>query len=67
MVKKVKVYTSKIADEAIMAYRKCMMLDIHAKIIVRITKEINGEIKATKTIETSVGRIISTTKEFHKT
>ena len=32
-------------------------VDIHAKIFVRITKEINGEMK-TKKIETSVGRII---------
>ena len=32
-------------------------VDIHAKIYVRITKEVNGEIKSKK-IETSVGRII---------
>ena len=43
-------------DEAIMAFEN-HDVDIHAKIFVRITKEINGEIK-TKKIETSVGRII---------
>ena len=43
-------------DEAIMAFEN-NDVDIHAKIFVRITKEIDGEIK-TKKIETSVGRII---------
>ena len=43
-------------DEAIMAFEN-NDVDIHAKIFVRITKEINGEMK-TKKIETSVGRII---------
>ncbi len=43
-------------DEAIMAFEN-HDVDIHAKIFVRITKEINGEMK-TKKIETSVGRII---------
>ena len=43
-------------DEAIMAYEN-HDVDIHAKIYVRITKEVNGEIKSKK-IETSVGRII---------
>ena len=43
-------------DEAIMTFEN-NDVDIHAKIFVRITKEIDGEIK-TKKIETSVGRII---------
>ena len=43
-------------DEAIMAFEN-HDVDIHAKIFVRITKEINGEMKSKK-IETSVGRII---------
>lgn len=43
-------------DEAIMAFEN-HDVDIHAKIFVRITKEINGKMK-TKKIETSVGRII---------
>ena len=43
-------------DEAIMAFEN-KDVGIHAKIFVRITKEINGEIKQKK-IETSVGRII---------
>ena len=43
-------------DEAIMALQN-NAVSIHAKIFVRISKEINGEIKAKK-IETSVGRII---------
>jgi DNA-directed RNA polymerase subunit beta' len=43
-------------DEAIMALEN-HELDIHAKIFVRIEKEIDGEIKKGK-IETSVGRII---------
>ena len=43
-------------DEAIMALQN-NAVSIHAKIFVRISKEINGEIK-TKKIETSVGRII---------
>ena len=43
-------------DEAIMAFEN-HDVDIHAKIFVRITKGINGEMK-TKKIETSVGRII---------
>ena len=43
-------------DEAIMAFEN-HDVGIHAKIFVRIEKEINGEIKAKK-IETSVGRII---------
>jgi DNA-directed RNA polymerase subunit beta' len=43
-------------DEAIMALEN-HELDIHAKIFVRVEKEIDGEIKKGK-IETSVGRII---------
>ena len=43
-------------DEAIMAFQN-NAVGIHAKIFVRITKEIDGEIKSKK-IETSVGRII---------
>ena len=43
-------------DEAIMAFEN-NEVGIHAKIFVRITKEINGELKSKK-IETSVGRII---------
>ena len=43
-------------EEAIMAYEN-HEVGIHAKINVRITKNINGEEK-TKRIETSVGRII---------
>ena len=43
-------------DEAIMAFEN-RDVAIHAKIFVRIEKEIDGEIKAKK-IETSVGRII---------
>ena len=43
-------------DEAIMAFEN-HEVGIHAKIFVRITKEIDGEVKSKK-IETSVGRII---------
>ena len=43
-------------EEALMAFQN-ETVGIHAKIFVRITKEINGEIKSKK-IETSVGRII---------
>ncbi len=43
-------------DEAIMAFEN-HDVGIHAKIFVRITKEIDGEMKSQK-IETSVGRII---------
>ena len=43
-------------EEAIMAYEN-KDLSMHAKIFVKITKEINGEKKSSK-IETSVGRII---------
>ena len=43
-------------DEAIMAFQN-KAVGIHAKIFVRITKEINGELKSKK-IATSVGRII---------
>ena len=43
-------------EEAIMAYEN-HDVGIHAKIFVRVTKEIGGELK-TKKIETSVGRII---------
>ena len=43
-------------EEAIMAFEN-KDVSIHAKIFVRIEKEINGE-KRTKKIETSVGRII---------
>ena len=43
-------------DEAIMAFEN-HDVGIHAKIFVRITKEIDGEMKSKK-IETSVGRII---------
>ena len=46
----------KDVDEAIMAFEN-KDVGIHAKIFVRMSKEINGEIK-TKKIETSVGRII---------
>ena len=43
-------------EEAIMAFQN-KAIDIHAKIFVRITKEIDGELK-TKKVETSAGRII---------
>lgn len=43
-------------DEAIMAYEN-HDVGIHAKIFVRVSKKINGEMK-TKKIETSVGKII---------
>ena len=43
-------------DEALMAFEN-HDVGIHAKIFVRISKEIDGEIK-TKKVETSVGRII---------
>ncbi len=43
-------------EEAIMAFQN-NAVSIHAKIFVRVSKEINGEIKSKK-IETSVGRII---------
>ena len=43
-------------DEALMAFQN-KAVSIHAKIFVRVSKEIDGEIK-TKKIETSVGRII---------
>ena len=43
-------------EEAIMAFEN-HEVGIHAKIFVRVSKEIDGEIK-TKKIETSVGRII---------
>ena len=43
-------------DEAIMAFEN-HDVGIHAKIFVRVTKEINGEMKSKK-IETSIGRII---------
>ena len=43
-------------DEAIMAFQN-KAVSIHAKIFVRIEKEINGE-KKYKKVETSVGRII---------
>ena len=43
-------------EEAIMAFQN-KAVGIHAKIFVRITKEIDGELKSKK-IETSVGRII---------
>ncbi len=43
-------------EEAIMAFEN-NEVDIHAKIFVRITKEIDGE-KVSKKIETSVGKII---------
>ena len=43
-------------EEAIMAFEN-HEVDIHAKIFVRVEKEVNGE-KKTKKIETSVGRII---------
>ena len=43
-------------DEAIMAFQN-KAVGIHAKIFVRVTKEIDGELKSKK-IETSVGRII---------
>ena len=43
-------------DEALMAFQN-KAVGIHAKIFVRVTKEINGKIKQQK-IPTSVGRII---------
>ena len=43
-------------DEALMAFQN-NAVGIHAKIFVRVTKEINGEMQSKK-IETSVGRII---------
>jgi DNA-directed RNA polymerase subunit beta' len=43
-------------DEALMAYQNGD-LGLHAKIKVRITKEINGELQ-TKAIETTVGRLV---------
>ena len=43
-------------DEALMAFQN-KAVSIHAKIFVRVTKEIDGEMKSKK-IETSVGRII---------
>ena len=43
-------------DEALMAFQN-KAVSIHAKIFVRVSKEIDGEIK-TKKISTSVGRII---------
>ena len=43
-------------DEALLAYQN-EAVSIHAKIFVRITKEIDGEMKSKK-IQTSVGRII---------
>ena len=46
----------KDVDEAIMAYENHDVA-IHAKIFVRVTKQIDGELKTGK-IETSVGRII---------
>ncbi len=46
----------KDVDEAIMAYEN-HEVGIHAKIFVRVTKNIDGEMK-TKKIETSVGKII---------
>ena len=46
----------KDVDEAIMAYEN-HDVTIHAKIFVRVTKQIDGKLK-TRKIETSVGRII---------
>ena len=46
----------KDTDEAILAYQNGD-LGLHAKILIRITKEINGEIKS-KNIETTIGRVI---------
>ena len=43
-------------DEALLAYQN-EAVSIHAKIFVRVTKEIDGEMKSKK-IQTSVGRII---------
>ena len=43
-------------DEAIMAYEN-NDVGIHAKVYVRFSKEIDGEIK-TKKVQTTVGRII---------
>ena len=43
-------------EEAIMAFEN-HDVGIHAKIFVRVEKEIDGELKSKK-IETSVGRII---------
>ena len=43
-------------DEALLAYQN-NDVGLHAKVKVRLTKEIEGEIK-TKTIETTVGRLI---------
>ena len=46
----------KDVDEALLAYQN-EDVGLHAKVKVRITKEINGE-KKTKPIETTVGRLI---------
>ena len=46
----------KDTDEALLAYQNGD-LGLHAKISIRISKEIDGEIK-TKTIQTTVGRVI---------
>ena len=43
-------------DEALLAYQNGDV-GLHAKVKVRLTKEVNGE-KKTKTIETTVGRLI---------
>ncbi len=55
-MKKEKVCTAKTSDEAMMAYQNGD-LGLHAKIKVRITKEIDGK-EVTKTIETTAGRLI---------
>ena len=46
----------KDVDEALLAYQNGD-LELHAKVNIRISKEIDGEIK-TRTIETTVGRVI---------
>ncbi len=46
----------KDVDEALLAYQNGDV-GLHAKVKVRLTKEINGE-KKTKTIQTTVGRLI---------
>ena len=46
----------KDTDEALMAYQNGDV-ELHAKIFVRVQKEINGELR-TKKVETTVGRII---------
>ena len=46
----------KDTDEALLAYQNGD-LGLHAKVFIKISKEINGEVK-TRTIQTTVGRVI---------